>query len=296
MKMSKWIVKNVASNWTQRPSCYLTWKKSMVKMMLKRWSVHFVRKNSEGEQKQLTMKPLYTREKFKMSSNAICVLNPTRLSLTSHAISETNTRIKTADFLSKSDFSELWTFTVAWWGVRKWWRLWWPCPEHCCVLLVLDGWSLMFVFFLLCTCFGRLICWYWCLLFCCVLPNIIFSFSAACCLSRIYGHWWLFICCVLPLDIFCCLLPSLNQHLQVQIKLLTSPAPIFSLTLLCLSLLLWQQQGASASLLSSGLKHTGPLNFCSRNTDASPEAGGSSGRTSWWGRWFYEAAGTFQCR
>ena len=101
------------------------------------------------------------------------------------------------------------------------------------------GWSLMFVFFLLCTCFGRLICWYWCLLFCCVLPNIIFSFSAACCLSRIYGHWWLFICCVLPLDIFCCLLPSLNQHLQVQIKLLTSPAPIFSLTLLCLSLLLW---------------------------------------------------------
>ena len=65
--------------------------------MLKRWSVHFVRKNSEGEQKQLTMKPLYTREKFKMSSNAICVLNPTRLSLTSHAISETNTRIKTAD-------------------------------------------------------------------------------------------------------------------------------------------------------------------------------------------------------
>ena len=102
------------------------------------------------------------------------------------------------------------------------------------------GWLVIDVcFFLLCTCFGRLICWYWCLLFCCVLPNIIFSFSAACCLSRIYGHWWLFICCVLPLDIFCCLLPSLNQHLQVQIKLLTSPAPIFSLTLLCLSLLLW---------------------------------------------------------
>ena len=98
------------------------------------------------------------------------------------------------------------------------------------------GWLVIDVcFFLLCTCFGRLICWYWCLLFCCVLPNIIFSFSAACCLSRIYGHWWLFICCVLPLDIFCCLLPSLNQHLQVQIKLLTSPAPIFSLTLLCLS-------------------------------------------------------------
>ena len=99
------------------------------------------------------------------------------------------------------------------------------------------GWLVIDVcFFLLCTCFGWLICWYWCLLFCCVLPNIIFSFSAACCLSRIYGHWWLFICCVLPLDIFCCLLPSLNQHLQVQIKLLTSPAPIFSLTLLCLSL------------------------------------------------------------
>ena len=102
------------------------------------------------------------------------------------------------------------------------------------------GWLVIDVcFFLLYTCFGWLICWYWCLLFCCVLPNIIFSFSAACCLSRIYGHWWLFICCVLPLDIFCCLLPSLNQHLQVQIKLLTSPAPIFSLTLLCLSLLLW---------------------------------------------------------